>query len=393
VQAADVVREYLSIAADLDRLLPGFLDTYGPRPGRASSPPELVLAAGRLAQALPDVVEPARADFLRGQLVACEWAARRLTGQAVPYGVEVRAAFGVRIGPGSEDGYRAAHRELDALLPGPGPLAARIAAHRVREEIPRGRLLDAVGSLSAALRERTLACVDLPAGERVAYRVVEDAPWSALHHYAGGFSSVVTVNAGAALRASQLARLVAHEVYPGHHTERCRKEAGLVGHGWDEHRAVLVNTPQSLVSEGAADLGLHAVVGPGWGSWAEEVLAGVGVRFDGELAERVDSAASPLTRVRQDAALLLHERRKPDADVLAHLRRWLLVDEPRAQAVLRFLRDPLWRAYTTTYVEGPDLLRRWWAGGTPADRLRRVLDEPLTPWALDAESAADRAAH
>ena len=387
MRAAEVVREYLTIAAGLDRLLPGFLDSYGPRPERASTPPELVRAAGRLVRVLPDVVEPARADFLRGQLVACEWAARRLTGQAVPFAVEVRAAFGVRIGPGSEDVYRAAHRELDALLPGPGPLADRLAAHRRREEVPRERLPDAVRAMSAALRERTAAGVDLPGRERVTHRIVDDAPWSALHRYLGDFASVVTVNAGARLRASQIAPLVAHEIYPGHHTERCRKEAGLVDRGWGEHRAVLASTPQSLVGEGAAELGLDAVVGPGWGTWAEGVLAAVGVMFDGELAERVAAATAPLARVRQDAALLVHERRKPDGEVLAHLKRWSLVDESRARAVLRFVADPLWRAYTTTYVEGPDLLRPWWARGPSGERLRRVLDEPLTPWAIRAESS------
>lgn len=385
-----MVREYLSIADGLDRHLPGFLDSYGPRPRSASSPPDLVRAAGRLVQALPEVVEPARAEFLRGQLVACEWAARRLAGQAVPFAVEVRAAFGVRVVPGSEDRYRAAHRELGALLPGPGSLADRMIAHRVGEEIPRDRLLPAIEVLSAALRERTTASVALPEGERVTHRIVEAARWSALHHYRGGFASVVTFNAGARPRASQLARLVAHEIYPGHHAERCRKESGLVGRGWGEHRAVLANTPQSLVGEGAAELALHAVVGPGWGRWAEDVLAGVGVKFDGELAERVDAVTSELARVRQDAALLLHERRKPDGEVLAYLRRWLLVGEPRAAEMLRFLRHPLWRAYTTTYIEGSDLLRRWWARGPSEERLRRVLDEPLTPWALAAELAGAR---
>ena len=74
--------------------------------------------------------------------------------------------------------------------------------------------------------------------------------------------------------------------------------------------------------------------------------------------------------------------------MLGHLRRWLLVDEPRARQILRFLRHPVWRAYTTTYVEGAELVR---AGG-PAIRGRngccRLLDEPLTPTALRAELAS-----
>lgn len=388
----EVVAGYLAVAADLNVLLPGLLDVHGPRPAARRRPAaELVRVAGHLAQVVPDVVEPVRGDYLRGQLVACEWTARRLAGQSVPFGLEVHAGFGVRAVAGSPDVYRAAHRELDDLLPGPGPLTDRIAAHRVREEIPRSRLGAAVRALSGALRERTAAWVELPEGEHVDHRVVEDAPWSALHHYRGGYTSTVTLNAGARLRGSQLALLVAHEIYPGHHTERCRKEAGLVAGGWDEHRVVVVTSPQSLVAEGAADLGMRAVVGPGWGPWAAEILADVGCGFDGELAERVESATSVLTRARLDAAVLLHGGRASDDEVLAHLRRWLLIGEPRATAVLKFLRHPLWRAYTATYVEGPELLRRWWEAGSADDRLRRILDEPLTPWAVAAESSQVRA--
>ena len=51
--------------------------------------------------------------------------------------------------------------------------------------------------------------------------------------------------------------------------------------------------------------------------------------------------------------------------------------------------DPLWRAYTSTYVEGFDLLSRWLddrpADQSVADRFVRLLDEPLTPRAVAAE--------
>ena len=41
--------------------------------------------------------------------------------------------------------------------------------------------------------------------------------------------TAVAVNADLKQQMSNLPRLVAHESYPGHHTEHCRKEAGLVG--------------------------------------------------------------------------------------------------------------------------------------------------------------------
>jgi hypothetical protein len=398
VGPVDAIRDYLVLALQLDRLLPGAADTYigdsalveTVRRAPAPRPAAVVRAAGRLADALPAELGADRRAFLRCQLRAMEWTARRLTGQSVSYVDEVAAAVGVRIAVGPEDAYRRAHRELDVLLPGSGPLADRLAAHRRRDEIPRELLPAAVRALSAALRSRTRAVVPLPAAESVEYRVVDDAPWSALHTYLGGHRSRITVNAGARPRRSQLAQLVAHEAYPGHHTERCRKEMGLVARGWDEHRVVLATTPQSLIAEGAADLGMSAVVGVGWGAFAADALAEVGLRFDGELAERVAAVGVVLSRVRQDAALLLHQHGAPEDEVLAHLRRWMLVDDRRARQVLRFLRHPLWRTYTSTYVEGAALLQRWWEREPRPERFLRLLDEPLTPGAVRAELAPAR---
>jgi hypothetical protein len=60
--------------------------------------------------------------------------------------------------------------------------------------------------------------------------------------------------------------------------------------------------------------------------------------------------------------------------------------------MLRFLRHPLWRAYTSTYVEGYRLLRSWLAARPAAEpegmRYRRLLDEPLVPGSIRDELAA-----
>jgi len=65
------------------------------------------------------------------------------------------------------------------------------------------------------------------------------------------------------------------------------------------------------------------------------------------------------------------------------------VNQERANQQIRFLTDPLWRAYTSTYVEGYDLLLRWLdhrpADQSVADRFVRLLDEPLTPRGVAAE--------
>src|SRR4051812_8429979 len=316
-----------------------------------------------------------------------------MSGEPVGFVDEVAAYFQVDVELGDPAAYAAAHAELEVLLPGEGSLADRFAAHRRREECPPDRLEEAVLALSSALRDRVRTDYGLPAPETVPYGVVAAQPWSGFNYYEGEFRSRVAINADLPHRLAQLPHLVAHESYPGHHTEHCRKELGLVGkEGRVEHTVFLVNTPECLMAEGLADLGIEATVADGWGPWAAEILADLGLRLDGQLAGRVAAAAAPLGRVRQDAAILLHDRGADADEVVAYLQRWSLVSAERAQQQLRFLTHPLWRAYISTYVEGFTLLSRWLAarpgGQSVADRFVRLLDEPLTPAALAAELPA-----
>lgn len=398
----DVPLEYVRLGLRFDRLEAGFVDAYtGEKRIRAeveSEPAPTPQGLRDQARALLRELDAAdlpedRTAFLRGQLTGLECSARKMSGEPVGFLDEVRSYFQVDLVLGDAAHYAAAHAELDALLPGDGTLAERYAAHRRREECPPQRLEAAVQALSSALRDRVRGRYGLPEAETVRYEVVTDQPWSGFNYYEGDFRSRVAINADLPHRLSQLAHLVAHESYPGHHTEHCRKERGLVERdGHLEHTVFLVNTPECLMAEGLADLGVDAAVGRGWGPWGAEVLGDLGLRFDGHLAERIAAAAAPLNRVRQDAAVMLHDRGADADEVAAYIQRWSLVSPDRARQQLRFLTHPLWRAYITTYVEGYDLLQRWLAarpeGQDVADRFVRLLDEPLTPAVVTAELSA-----
>lgn len=394
-----LIREYLLLGLRFDRIERGYVDAYTGDPELrrivadepAPDPAELARQADRLLAAVPQAtgLEPQRADWLAAHLRALACAARKFAGEPIGFVDEVAAYFDVHIRKGDPDVYREAHRRLDEALGGSGPLAERMQAYRAGEEIPPERLEACIHAFSSALRDRVRAVYPLPEREAITYEVVTDKPWSGFNYYHGDYRSTVAVNADLKQQMSNLPRLVAHESYPGHHTEHCRKEERLVaGRNQAEQTIFLVNTPQCLMAEGLADLALYAVVGPGWGRWAAEIYADLGLRFDGERAEAVSEAAAGLLEVRQDAALMLHDEHRDVDEVVAYLKRWLLVDDDRARQMLRFLASPLWRAYTSTYVEGYRLLRRWLddrpAGTGPAERFGRLLDEPLIPSTLDA---------
>jgi hypothetical protein len=358
----------------------------------APEPAELARQADRLLAELPQVPREAgftdqRADFIGAHLRALAFSARKFAGAQVGFVDEVRNYFDVEISLGDQERYRAAHARIDEVLGGSGPLTERMEAHRRSDEIPPDRLEECMHAFSSALRDTVRATYPLPDAETIVYEVVTDKPWSGFNYYEGNYRSTVAVNADLKQQMANLPRLVAHESYPGHHTEHCRKEAGLVaGLDQQEQTIFLVNTPQCLMAEGLADLALHAAVGPGWGRWAAEIYADLGLRFDGERAEALSEATAALADVRQDAALMLHDEHRDVDDVVAFLQRWLLVDDTRARQMLRFLSSPLWRAYTSTYVEGYRLLRTWLderpAGVGLTERFGRLLDEPLIPSAL-----------
>ncbi len=390
----DLPAAYVALCLRLRRLVPALVApvavdpvlrwTVGSEPVPTAA--ELVRQAGQLAAALPDAgLSPGRERFLAAQLGALEWRARGLAGQRIPFRREVRECLGLSTTPGEPDAYRAAHRELAALLGGRGTAAEQLAVHRRRDGIPRERLGPAVRALSTALRRRVAPRYGLAPAEAVAYRPVDGASWRALHTYTGGHRSVVQVNTGAVLGAGRLPRLVAHEAYPGHHVECSRGEAAVAS-GCAEPGITLLGSAQTVVSEGLAECALGTAVGPRWGRWASDLLAPVGVPLDGELAERLDPVLAVLRRVRLDAALLLHDDGPPTsrriAAAEAHLQRWLLLDAGRARRVVEALARPLWRAHVVASVEGAVIVRTWLdRGSEPVARHLRLLDDPA---ALDA---------
>ncbi|MFE9578383.1 DUF885 domain-containing protein [Nocardia sp. NPDC006044] len=393
--AHPLVTEYLRLGLAFDRLEDGFVDAFTGDPdlrrevenAPAPEPRQLARRAAELRAGLADAgLSAERTEFLDVHLRALECSGRKFAGDDIGFVDEVRAYFDVDIAPGDVENYREAHRQMDEVLAGTGPLAERVIAHRKADEIPPERLSACVEAFSGALRELVRDRYPLPDHEHVTYEVVGDKPWSGFNYYLGNYHSRVAINSDLKQHMSHLPVLIAHESYPGHHTEHCRKEAGLVAAGQAEQTLFVVNTPQCLMAEGLADLALGAIVGPGWGKWAQEIYADLGLRFDGERAERLSTASAELLSVRQDAALLLHDQHRSQDEVAEFLQTWSLTTPERARQSLRFLSSPLWRAYISTYVEGYRLLGGWLDQAVDlddrSDRFRRLLDEPLTPGAV-----------
>jgi len=401
-QPDGVVERYLELGLALGRHVDGLVDAYYGPPEIAarvaSAPPaapaQLAAAARSLVADLDggavlggdgagDDGPARRRRWLRAQAVGLLTTARKLAGEDIAYADEVEACYGVRPRPVPEDDFVAAQRRLDEVLPGSGPPAPRLIAWREAHAVDPERLRPAIGALAEVLRARTQALFGLPEGERIDFELVTDKPWAGFNTYLGGLRSTVAVNTDLPVLSTSLAHLVAHEAYPGHHTEHCRKEVGLVRRRrWLEETIFLVGTPQCLLAEGLADLGLEVVVGVRPEPVVAEVLGPLGIRYDADVVAAVAEAAEVLGAVRGNAAWRLHAEGADPEVVVDEVARFGMLPRARAEKAVEFLRHPTWRAYVTCYVEGLPLCRRFVAGD-PA-RFGELLTEQLVPADLAA---------
>jgi hypothetical protein len=376
----DVTTAYIELGLRLGRHIDGLVDAYYGPPELAErvqaedvvAPPELAAAAARLL----DSVEPG--SWLHAQLVGLETVARRLAGEQIAYEDEVERCYGVRPQWTSEADFEAAHAELDAALPGPGSLAERYQAWREGNVVPGELLLSVVHDLLEALRVRTRAAFGLPEGEAIELDEVADEPWAAFNYYRGGLRSRIVLNTDTAMSPDFVAELAAHEGYPGHHTEHAWKEQVLVRERGDLAESIfLVGTPQSLISEGVAGLGPEILLGSEEEDLIAEHMSPAGVEYDPEVSRAVKHARRPLGRVGGNVALLIHARGASEDEGREYLIRWALASERRAAQSVRFITDPTWRAYVTSYADGYRLCRDFVDGDH--DRFKRLLTEQLPP--------------
>ena len=407
---AKVVERYLALSLAMNRHIDGLVDAYyGPRSIAdrvAAAPvltPENLVAEARALLGAIDAGEPlgdpdaesdpgrnrvesapdagrdaTRRHFLRSQAIGLLTSARKIAGEPINYADEVESCYGVRPRRFAEEDFEAAHRRLEEAVPGTGQLAERYVAWREAQAVPADRLEAAIASLAEDLRERTRTLFGLPDNEAVEFALVSDEPWSGFNYYLGGLRSRVVINVDLPVLSTTLGHLVAHEAYPGHHTERVRKEVGLVRrHRCWEESIVVIGTPENLLAEGLADLGLEIVMGSRPERTEAEHLRPLGIPFDPDVVAVVRTAAEALGGVRANAAFRLWEDQADPDVVTDEVARWGLTTRARAAKQVEFLLLPKWRAYISCYVEGLPLCRAF-VGGDPT-RFARLVTEQLTP--------------
>jgi hypothetical protein len=210
---------------------------------------------------------------------------------------------------------------------------------------------------------------------------VRGQPWAAYASYRGELRSLIQINDEIPVGAWRMVELVAHEAYPGHHTEHVCKDVALVrGQNRTELSVWVYPTPQALMAEGIAMLAPEILLGDEIEEVGARCLRPLGISYDTVGSAAVRQAKELLLAVRSNLALMLDEGLIDRAGMRAYAQRWLLEDDEYIDRVIESMCKQRWPPYESCYPEGLRACRQF-VGGDP-DRFGQLLRQQLTPAVL-----------
>jgi len=385
--------EYVRLALAINEHLPGYVDSYfGPiewtqkanQAGKLPIP-TLTQRVDQLATNVSHAIEwdAQRKDFLAHQISAMQMSLRLLAGENMPLAEEAQALYDVQ--PAWKDeAYFIEHQKwLDESLPKGGSLKERLETWQNSLEISIEKARELLPFITNTLRELTRRKFSLPEDESFIVEFVSDQPWMAYNRYLGESKSRIEINTDLPMRVDGLAITIAHEGYPGHHTELAIKEAKLVKQmNYREHLVTLVNAPSCVIAEGIATSALETVLTDQEleDLYREEILPRAGMaHVDVKTIMEINRAERKVRNLWGNAAFMLHDQKKSTGEIISYLQKYEMSKEKEAERAIQFMSGPLDHSYIFTYTAGYDLLEELFSIADRDKYFARLLEEPVTP--------------
>ena len=386
-------QEFVRMALAINEHMPGYVDSYfGPKEWEQEAKQtgqlpltDLTHRADQLAMQISQMggLDAQRKDFLTRQLTAMQMTLRLLSGEKVSLAEEVRALYDVEPAWKDEAIFLEVQKQLDQAFPGGGSLQERLESWKKSLEVPVENVRALLPWITNRLRKLTRAKFDLPEEESFSVEFVSNQPWSGYNWYLGEYKSRIDINTDLPIRVYGLPDLMAHEGYPGHHTELSIKESRLIRKmDYQEFFVNLINSPSCVIAEGIATTALKSVLTDDeveeW--FREDILPRVGMaHIDTSVITALRQARQNMMGTGGNAAFMLHDQNKSTDEINLYLQKYGLHAKQEADKLINFISNPLYRSYIFTYHVGHDLLEELFAQGNRDHYFKRLLEEPVTP--------------
>ncbi|MFX1251880.1 MAG: hypothetical protein ACFFCZ_09750 [Promethearchaeota archaeon] len=382
---------YLDLSLQLNKYIPGLIDAYyGPAEVKHKiegqekpSLPELSSMCTELADLIKaKEFEESRRTYLLKQIQALNTSIKALSGEKLDFLEEVNLCFDIFPEKHDEDKFEEAISKFDELLPGKGSILDRMVLRQNSQTVAEQHLLTLLERSMKEVKQRTLELFELPSSETLEIKLTSQQPWSAYNWYLGNYRSLIEFNTDFRSLITMLVSTMAHEGYPGHHTEHCLKESLLYRQqGYIEHAVLLVRAPESVIAEGIATVANEVIFErKELFEWVANYLSPIAqVDIDPELEAEIIGARKELSYVGGNAAYLLYVENLPEDQVADYMAKYGLMKKEDAKKRMGFLKDPLWRPYIYNYTEGYKLVKQYLGQPFDLNKIHKLLTEQIVP--------------
>lgn len=394
-----LAERYVRLALEIGAHEEGYIDAYyGPAEWKTEaeanprSTTELKPLADALAAEIDAALETAqdplvqrRARALAAYVSSARFRLDMIDGARAPFVEEAERLFALRPELRPLESYDPVLQRIEQLVPGPGPLSARVQAFRDRYIVPADRLQAVMEAAIAECRRRTAEHIALLENERFTLEFVTGKSWSGYNYYQGDNQSLIQVNTDLPVTIDRAVDLGCHEGYPGHHVQGISAERLYRERGWAEFSVMPLYSPQGPLNEGGGNYGVELAFPGDERLQFEQArlypLAGLDPATAGARAALAE-ALNDLAGARLTIAQMYLDGQIDRARAVELAQRYQLISRERAEQSLDFADE--YRSYVINYSTGQDVVGAF-VERSGADNAARwaayesILNQPTLP--------------
>ncbi len=387
------LKDYVSLALRIDRLFNKegtyYIDSYiGPDNLKTKVEKEelftiknLIKDTKRLKNKIDNIkFENSRKKFIKKHLLAFQTILEILNNDNISFKKQVKNILDLDLVWTDEKVFEEGLKLIDDGLPGSGDLNQRYNEWLQRNTYffdDNQKMLSLINELIEVVRDYSKNIVNIP-NDDVVVELVSNKNYGASTRYIGNLKSKLKINKDIPFNFFQAIPLIAHELYPGHHTEFLMKEKYLVhDKGYFENQVFLLNSPQLVVSEGIGEIAFDMIISnDSFLSYlVNDIYRKYKIKIDDVNLKSLLQASriNSIDQIANNAVMMFEDGRSED-EIKKYVGKYTIQPDFMLEHLLSNIKSSQFKKiYSITYYQGKKIVQDYINSGNKIKRFNELL--------------------
>ncbi len=387
------LKDYVLLALRIDRLFNKegtyYIDSYiGPESLKTKVEKEelftaknLIKDTKRLKNKIDNIkFENSRKKFIKKHLLAFQTILEILNNDNISFKKQVKNILDLDLVWTDEKVFEEGLKLFKDGLPGSGDLNQRYNEWLQRNTYffdDNQKMLSLINELIKVVRDYSKNIVNIP-NDDVIVELVSNKNYGASTRYIGNLKSKLKINKDIPFNFFQAIPLIAHELYPGHHTEFLMKEKYLVhDKGYFENQVFLLNSPQLVVSEGIGEIAFDMIISNDYflSYLVNDIYRKYKIKINDVNLKSLLQASriNSIDQIANNAVMMFEDGRSED-EIKKYVGKYTLQPDFMLEHLLSNIKSSQFKKiYSITYYQGKKLVQDYINRGNKIKRFNELL--------------------